>query len=102
MQGYANWQGEIELIVDMDGFHINCNHPEKDLSALVDSAGGISAQFPVIVKTKNQMRGFVSARVIKNNAENTISVSNIAFNKTKTWERQNIGNLKSPESIDIN
>lgn len=34
---------KVGLIVDMDGFHINCNHSEKDLSALVDSAGKTSA-----------------------------------------------------------
>lgn len=43
MQRYANWQGEFEAIVDMDGFHVNYNHSEKDLSALMDSTGKTSA-----------------------------------------------------------
>lgn len=55
VQGYANWQEEFELIVGTDGFYINCNHLEKDLSALVDNTGKTSAQCPAIVKTTNQM-----------------------------------------------
>jgi len=46
VQGYVNWQGEFELTGDMDGFHINRTHSEKNLSAFVNSTGKASAYCP--------------------------------------------------------